>query len=363
MKEKTKRILAAVLVCCTILTVLGGCSGSSASSTPGAAATVSNAASEETYTWRLQCVYSLDSMQGVMAKQIAEELSKMTNGRLTIELYGPGSLCQAADTVTYLSEGSFDMAVTFGSTFSGLIPEADLETGLPFAWESADEIFDAFENRGLGDIVQEAYDELNIQWYWMAHEPNYNTLCNFKVTGIESYQGKKIRALGVWGDYYSKIGASPVNIPGTEVYQALQLGTIDGAHYGWSSLKDANNIAEVVDYCVTPSAGHIAMSILINKDSLAALPEDLRNIVDETTRLAAMGLISNTHVVTTKAGVYKALQAGEVTEIQLSDETILEMREAAVQVWDELAAKSDRMARGIEIIKQQSRDYGRQVDF
>jgi TRAP-type C4-dicarboxylate transport system substrate-binding protein len=364
MKNAAKKILALVLVCCSLLTLLGGCAGSTGTAAASPSASGSNtSASGETYTWRLQCVYSLDSMQGVMAKQIAEELNKMTNGRLTIELYGPGSLCQAADTVTYLSQGAFDMAVTFGSTFSGVLPEADLETGLPFAWQTPDEIYDAFENRGLGDIIQSAYDELNINWYWMAHEPNYNTLCNFDVTGIDSYKGKKIRALGVWGDYYSKLGASPVNIPGTEVYQALQLGTIDGAHYGWSSLEDANNIAEVVDYCVTPTAGHIAMSILINKDSLAALPDDLRSTVDETTRLASMGLISMTHVVSTKAGVYKALEDGAVTEIQLDDATILAMREAAVEVWDDLAKKSDRMAQGIEILKQQSRDYGRQVDF
>lgn len=40
------------------------------------------------------------------------------------------------------------------------------------------------------------------------------------------------------------------------------------------------------------------------------------------------------------------------------------MREIAVtQTWEELASKSERMARGIEIIKQQNRDYGRQVDY
>ena len=60
------------------------------------------------------------------------------------------------------------------------------------------------------------------------------------------------RALGVWADFLAALGASPTNIAGTEVYQALQLGTIDGALYGWSSLSDSNNIREVAQYALSP---------------------------------------------------------------------------------------------------------------
>lgn len=357
-RNKAVALIAASALFVTGLTGCGNESTNSSSVNSGS----QTANTEPEYTWRLQTIYNLDTMQGVIATQIAEELEKVTNGRLKVEIYPPGGLCQTSDMVTLLSDGAFEMGVSFGNTYSGMIPEGDLEAGLPFAWESADEVYDAFENRGLGDLIREAYDEYGINWYWIAHEPNYNTLTNFKVDSLDDYKGKKIRALGVWASYYQKLGASPTNVSGPEVYQALQLGTIDGAHYGWSSLKD-NNLSEVVDYAIEPSAAFISMAILVNQDALAALPEDLRVVVDETCRMASMGFISNTHVVSTKAAVEEAFESGEVTPITLSDSDVETCRKYAVEVWDELAKKSDRMKKGVEILKQQSRDYGRKVDF
>lgn len=357
LRKRNRMLLGTVILLVAMLSLVG-CGGNAGNADNDS----STSSSQKTITWRVQTIYSPNTMQDQMGIMLKEELDKATNGRLKLEIYPPGGLAPVGDTVTMLSQGSYDMAISFGNTFAGVIPEGDLEAGLPFAWQSADEIYDAMENRGLGDLIQEAYDELGINWYWMAHEPNYNALTTFPVNSINDLKGKKIRALGVWGKYYDKLGASTVALPGPEVYQALQLGTIDGAHYGWSSLED-NKLDEVVDYNVKPTAGFISMAFLVNQNSLNALPEDLRATVDQTIRTAAMGPISNWHVVATKNGVRNSEQKGTVTPQILSDADVEVCRKAAIQVWDELAKKSDRMAKGIEILKQQSKDYGRSVDF
>ena len=357
MRKNAKKLFALLLTLCMSLSLLTACgSDTPANSTGGEG----GASSGETITWRLQSSYSLNSLQGDMATNLKNALETATNGRLQVELYEPGALCQTSDILTYLSQNAFDCAVIFGSTYSGLIPEADLACGIPFAWESSAEIYDVMENYGLLDVIQEAYGELNLKYYWNAHEPNYNVLAE----SLEDFHGKKIRALGVWGDFLAALGASPTNIAGTEVYQALQLGTIDGALYGWSSLSDSNNIREVAQYALSPSMCFCQMATVVNQDSLNALPEDLRSIVDETIRLANIGVIGQAHVVGTEKSVRDAIQGGYTELSPLPDDVLAEMREIAVtQTWEELASKSERMARGIEIIKQQNRDYGRQVDY
>ena len=91
---------------------------------------------------------------------------------------------------------------------------------------------------------------------------------------------------------------------------------------------------------------------------------DLRDVVDETIRLANIGVIGQDHVAGTEKSVRDAVQGGYTELVELPDDVVAELREIAItQVWEELAAKSERMARGIEIIKQQNRDYGRQVDY
>ena len=114
----------------------------------------------------------------------------------------------------------------------------------------------------------------------------------------------------MWGDFLGCVGASPTNIAGTEVYQALRLGTIDGALYGWSSLSDSNNIREVAQYALSPSMCFCQMATVVNQDSLNKLPEDLRSIVDETIRLANIGVIGQAHVVGTEKSVRDAIQGG-----------------------------------------------------
>ena len=361
MRKNAKKLFALILALCMSLTLLTACGGDTAGSDSGVGESSSGG---ETITWRLQSSYSLNSLQGDMATNLKEALETATNGRLQVELYEPGALCQTSDILTYLSQNAFDCAVIFGSTFSGLIPEADLACGIPFAWESSAEIYDVMENYGLLDVIQESYGELNLKYYLNAHAPNYNVLANFQVESLEDFHGKKIRALGVWGDFLAALGASPTNIAGTEVYQALQLGTIDGALYGWSSLSDSNNIREVAQYALSPSMCFCQMATVVNQDSLNKLPEDLRSIVDETIRLANIGVIGQAHVVGTEKSVRDAIQGGYTELSPLPDDVLAEMREIAVtQTWEELAAKSERMARGIEIIKQQNRDYGRQVDY
>ena len=83
-----------------------------------------------------------------------------------------------------------------------------------------------------------------------------------------------------------------------------------------------------------------------------------------TSSLEAGKAIGQAHVVGTEKSVRDAIQGGYTELSPLPDDVLAEMREIAVtQTWEELASKSERMARGIEIIKQQNRDYGRQVDY
>ena len=76
------------------------------------------------------------------------------------------------------------------------------------------------------------------------------------------------------------------------------------------------------------------------------------------------GVIGQDHVAGTEKSVRDAVQGDYVELVELPDDVVAELREIAItEIWEDLASKSERMARGIEIIKQQSRDYGRQVDY
>ncbi|TFG59452.1 MAG: hypothetical protein E4H36_13785 [Spirochaetales bacterium] len=318
------------------------------------------AADKKVITWKMQASYPLGTtvmMHGVEWKKYIEQ---MTNGRLKIEILPPGAMCAVGDIVTYLEKGVFDCAVSYGGFYTGLIPETDLEIGLPMGHQTWDEYWDAYWNRGLGEVIREAYAEHNIVQYPAAAGCYYHFNTNFPVTKLSDLKGKKIRALGIYGKYVQALGGSAVVIPGGELYMAMKLGTIDGAIYDGSGLQDVK-FHEVVDYYTFPTAAQIALSLLINKKSLDKLPPDLKAIVEIGTRFILEDS-GNRYITQTKESMNKSVNMGSFKKTWLLEEEQAKARKLVAPLWDELAAKSPRMKKGIDILKQQMRDVGRPMD-
>ncbi len=317
-------------------------------------------ATAKTIVWKMQASYPVGTTVMMNGVEWAKAIEKLSNGRLKIEILPPGAMCGVKDIVNYLEKGVFDCAITYGGFYTGLIPETDLEIGLPQGHRSWDEVWDAMYNRGLGDIIREAYAEHNILWYPCAADNFYHFNTNFPIKKLSDLKGKKIRALGVYGKYVQKLGASPVVVPGAEMYMAMKLGTIDGAIYGASGLKDVK-LMEVVKYYTHPTAAQIALSLLINKDSLKKLPPDLRVLVEVGTRYI-LADTSMRYITQCKAAMAEAVNKGYTQINQLDEAEMAKMRALVLPLWDELAAKSPRMKKGVDILKKQMKDLARPVN-
>lgn len=317
-------------------------------------------AADKVIKWKMQASYPVGTTVMMNGVEWAKAIKELTNGRLEVTILPPGAMCGVKDIVNYLKKGVFDCAITYGGFYTGLIPETDLEIGLPQGHRSWDEVWDVMYNRGLGDIIQEAYGEHNIKWFPCAADPYYHFNTNFPVNNLSDLKGKKIRALGVYGKYVQKLGASPVVIPGGELYMAMKLGIVDGAIYGATGLQDVK-LHEVVKYYTLPTSAQIALSLLINQDSLKKLPPDLRVLVEVGTRYI-LNDTSQRYITQCKASLAKAVNEGSVEISYLPEEEMAKMRTLVKPLWEEMAAKSPRMKKGVEILKQQMRDLGRPMD-
>jgi len=310
--------------------------------------------------WKMQASYPLGTAVMMHGIEWVKAMDKLTGGRLKVEILPPGAMCGVTDIVNYLQRGVFECAITYGGFYTGLIPESDLEIGLPQSWQSYDELWDAVTNRGLGDIIREAYGEKNIQLYPTAADCYYHFNTNFPVTKLSDLKGKKIRALGVYGKYVQALGCSVAVVPGAEMYMAMKLGTIDGAIYGASGLMDVK-LHEVVKYYTHPTASQIALSLAINKDALKKLPDDLRIIVEQGSTYVLHDT-ANRYITMCKASMAEAERIGSTKRSYLPEEELVKMRKLVSPIWDELAAKSPRMKKGVDILKKQMRDVGRPMD-
>lgn len=316
-------------------------------------------AKKDVVTWNLQAAYPMGTKVTMHAVEWAEAIEKLTDGRLKIKIHPPGALSGVTDIITYLQRGVFQAAMTAGPFYTGVIPEGNLELGLPLSWQSYDEIWDAMENRGLGEVIREAYAEKNVEWFYAGADPYYHFATTFPVEKLEDLKGKRIRAIGMYAEYVRSLGASAVTIPGGELYMALKLGTIDGAIYGAVGLQDVK-LHEVVDYYVFPSAVNINVCLLINKDALADLPDDIESIVRGTQYILHDSAMR--YCRATKEAMNKSVEEGSIEIERLPEEELRKMRHRVAPLWEKQAEISPRMKKGVEIVREQMRDYGRPIE-
>lgn len=294
------------------------------------------------------------TITGASFQQMVE---RMSNGRIKFENYDAGALVSVAGMVEAVDQGILDIGQSYGAFYTGDVPEADIEVGLPLAWEQPWEAYDAYYNRGLREIIDEAYSSrFNVKHFPAIIALTYGIALRDEITSLSELAGKKIRAVGVYGDFVQQLGGAPVVVPGAELYTAMQLGAIDGVLYG----AEAVAAASLQDFCktmiYTPNWNTGAGHWIINGDVWNSLPEDLQNVIEFASQYGNAAQAMNYSVA--EAKYMQVLQESGMTMLQLSEEETATLQEAAQKTWEGVAAKSDLAATGVELVRTQQRELG-----
>jgi TRAP-type C4-dicarboxylate transport system substrate-binding protein len=182
--------------------------------------------------------------------QFADEVAKLTNGQVKIKIYPAESLVKAKDIHTALQNGTVDMAIYPYIYAAGAIPELNIIL-LPGLWKTHDDVY-AFRKSEVWKTLEQK-----------ANNFGFKTLCWIQIAGGVASKGKpihlpsdvkglKVRAAGKYMEIPLKaIGASPVSMPSSEVYIAMQQRLLE-ALWTSSSSFGSYRIYEVADYYTSP---------------------------------------------------------------------------------------------------------------
>jgi TRAP-type transport system periplasmic protein len=170
-----------------------------------------------------------DSNQGRAAKFFADDLAKRTGGKLKMKGFGNASLGSDIQMQNALIGGAQEMMVGSTATLVGIVSDFGVYD-LPFIFaneKEADTILDGPFGQNLAAKLQEK--GLVGLVYW---ENGFRNLTNAKrpVNKIEDLQGIKLRVMQnpVYIDMFKGFGANAVPLPFSELFSALETGTVDG---------------------------------------------------------------------------------------------------------------------------------------
>lgn len=175
---------------------------------------------------------------GTGAQRLADTITAMTDGALTVKLYAAGELVPAMECFAAVSGGSADMYHGAEYYWQGKHKAFNFFTAVPFGLTAAE--MDAWLNFGGG---QELWDELASGFKLKVFAAGNTGVqmggwFNKEINTLEDYKGLKIRMPGLGGEVLRRIGAASVTLPGGEIFPSLQSGAIDATEWvgPWNDL-------------------------------------------------------------------------------------------------------------------------------
>ena len=230
---------------------------------------------------------------GFAAENFARSVEEMSNGRLTVRVYGAGQIVPAMEVFDAVSQGVVDAGHGAAYYWKGKVPAAVFFTSVPFGL-NAQEMNGWLHYGGGLELWEEAYAPYNL--VPMAGGSTGVQMAgwfNKEINSIEDLRGLKMRIPGLAGEVFAAAGGTAVRIAGGELYTSMQTGVIDALEWVGPYNDLAFGFHEVAKYYYYPG-WHEPGSILefvVNKESLQALPADLQAIVKYASRAANQDML------------------------------------------------------------------------
>lgn len=168
---------------------------------------------------------------GTGAQRFAKRLTEMTDGRMTVNYFAANERVKAFDSFDEVASGNAQMYHGADYYWKGKHPGWAYFTAVPFGMTFGE--INAWMKFGGG---QELHDEL-AAGYGLKCLPCGNTGVQMggwfrkEMNSASDFKGLKMRMPGLGGDVISKLGASPVSLPGGQIYENLVSGAIDATEW------------------------------------------------------------------------------------------------------------------------------------
>ena len=239
--------------------------------------------------WRLASSFpkALDTIYGA-AETFSKLVSDMTGGKFVISVHAAGELMPAFGVVDGVQQGSIECAHTAPYYFFGKDETFALDCAIPFGLNSRQMSAWMFEGNGL-KLMREFYNEYNIVNFPMGNTgAQMGGWYRKEIKSLADLKGLKFRTGGFPGRVMERMGVVPQNIPGGEIYQALEKGTIDAAEWigPYDDLKLGFNKVAKNYYYPGWWEGGPQLTLLVNNKAYAALPKEYQSILDAASAYA-----------------------------------------------------------------------------
>ena len=233
--------------------------------------------------WRLASSFpkSLDTIYGG-AETFARHVKTISGGKFEISVHPAGELMPAFGVVDAVQQGTVEAAHTAPYYFFGKNETFAIGGAIPFGLNSRQMSAWTFQGNGL-KLMREFYAGYN-----MTSFPCGNTGAQMggwfrkEIKSLADMKGLKFRVGGFAGKVTERLGAIAINLPGGEIYQALERGILDAAE--WIGPYDDQKLGfnKVAPHYYYPGwwEGGLQLDLYVNQKAFDALTPEHKALID-----------------------------------------------------------------------------------
>ncbi len=291
--------------------------------------------------WRLASSFpkSLDTIYGG-AEVFSKAVKAMSGGKFEISVHAAGELMPAFGVVDGVQQGTVEMAHTVPYYFFGKNEAFAIGAAIPFGMNSRQMSAWMYEGNGR-KLMNELYAQYNIVSYAGGNTgAQMGGWFRKEIKSPADIKGLKFRIGGFAGKVIERMGGVPQNIPGGEIYQALEKGTIDAAE--WVGPYDDQKLGfnKVAPFYYYPGwwEGGPEVDFFINNKALESLSPENKAIIEAASAQAHVDMQAKYDARNPNA--LKQL-VGAKTKVLPFPSTVLDASfNAAMDLYGELEAKN-----------------------
>lgn len=304
-------------------------------------------ATDEKHQWRMVTSWPPNFPgHGVSAIRLSRRLEELSGGRLSIEVFAAGELVPAFEVFDAVSRGTIQLGHSAPIYWRGKIPAAQLFGSVPFGMTP--DVFNAWLFHGGGlELWREAYAPHNIVPFPAGNSgPQMGGWFNREINSLADLEGLKMRIPGLGGEVMQRAGVLPVNLPGAEIFTALQTGTIDATEWVGPYNDMAFGLHQAARYYYYPGWQEPSglLELLVSRQAYDTLSPELQHVVETSCVAENSYLLAEFNTRNYEA--LKTLTEEHQVELRRFPDDVLEaLQRYSLEVLDELAAADPMVAR------------------
>jgi len=293
------------------------------------------------YNWKMVTAWPKNFPGlGTGANRLAALIGELSGGRIQVKVYGAGELVPTFEVFDAVAQGTAELGHSTAYYWKGKSEATQFFTAVPFGMTVQEQNAWLYHGDGL-----ELWTELYAS-FGLVPAPAGNSgvqmggWFNKEIKGVADLAGLKMRIPGLGGEVLKRAGGTPVNLPGGELFTALQTGTIDATEWIGPYNDLAFGLYKAAKYYYYPGFHEPGgtLEVIINQAVFETLPADLQSIVLNACKVLNQDLLAK-YTARNPVALQALLEKHGVALRAYPDDVLVKLRWLAEEVVSELAEK------------------------